>query len=67
MDANYYKASGYLHIIISYKARQEDKGLGCQIVNKPNVEKLTANTLLATIGSGRERNRIFDLQEGIVA
>ena len=34
------------------------------MVNEPNVEKMIANTLSTTDGSGRERNLIFDLQEG---
>ncbi len=67
VDAKYYMASGYLDTLIRHRARQEDKGygFGYRIVNEPNVEKPIANTLLATGGSGRERNLIFDPQEGI--
>ncbi|MCI8527461.1 MAG: DNA (cytosine-5-)-methyltransferase, partial [Oscillospiraceae bacterium] len=67
VDAKYYMASGYLDTLIKHRARQEGKGygFGYRIVNGPNIEKPIANTLLATGGSGRERNLIFDPQEGI--
>ena len=67
VDAKYYMASGYLDTLIKHRARQEGKGygFGYRIVNESNVEKPIANTLLATGGSGRERNLIFDPQEGI--
>lgn len=67
VDVKYYMASGYLDTLIKHRARQEGKGygFGYRIVNEPNVEKPIANTLLATGGSGRERNLIFDPQEGI--
>lgn len=67
VDAKYYMASGYLDTLIKHRARQEGKGygFGYRIVNEPDIEKPIANTLLATGGSGRERNLIFDPQEGI--
>lgn len=67
VDAKYYMASGYLDTLIKHRARQEGKGygFGYRIVNEPNIEKPIANTLLATGGSGRERNLIYDPQEGI--
>ena len=35
------------------------------MVNRPGIEHPIANTILATGGSGKERNLVFDPQEGI--
>ena len=66
-DIKYYMSSGYLQTLIKHKARQKEKGngYGYCIVNKPELKKPIANTLLATGGSGKERNLIYDPQEGI--
>lgn len=63
----YYMASGYLDTLIRHRARQEGKGygFGYRIVNEPGIERPVANTLLATGGSGKERNLIYDPQKGI--
>ena len=60
-------ASGYLDTLVRHRARQEGKGygFGYRIVNAEGIERPIANTLLATGGSGRERNLIHDPQEGI--
>lgn len=60
-------ASGYLDTLVRHRERQEGKGygFGYRIVNEPGVEHPIANTLLATGGSGRERNLIYDPQAGI--
>ncbi|MCD7804818.1 MAG: DNA mismatch endonuclease Vsr [Oscillospiraceae bacterium] len=67
VDAHYYMASGYLETLVKHRARQEKKGygFGYRIVNEPNNEHPIANTLLATGGSGRERNLVYDPQDGI--
>lgn len=67
VDAKYYMASGYLDTLVRHRERQEGKGygFGYRIVNEPGVEHPIANTLLATGGSGRERNLIYDPQAGI--
>lgn len=67
-DARYYMASGYFDTLIKHRERQESKGynFGYRIVNEPGTENPVANTLLATGGSGRERNLIYDPREGIV-
>ena len=67
VDAKYYMASGYLETLIRHRERQESKGygFGYRIVNEPSIEHPIANTLLATGGSGRERNLIYDPKEGI--
>jgi DNA (cytosine-5)-methyltransferase 1 len=63
----YYMASGYLETLVKHRERQESKGygFGYRIVNEPGIENPAANTLLATGGSGKERNLIYDPQEGI--
>lgn len=64
----YYMASGYLQTLIEHRERQEGKGygFGYRIVNELGIENPVANTLLATGGSGKERNLIYDPREGIV-
>lgn len=63
----YYMASGYFETLVKHRARQESRGygFGYRIVNEPDIEHPIANTLLATGGSGRERNLIRDPREGI--
>lgn len=67
VEAKYYMASGYFDTLVRHRARQEGKGygFGYRIVNEPSIEHPIANTLLATGGSGRERNLIYDPKEGI--
>lgn len=65
VDDRYYMASGYWETLKRHKARQKDKGYGfgyC-IVNKKS--DLVANTILATGGSGKERNLIYQPKEGV--
>lgn len=63
----YYMASGYLETLIKHRERQERKGygFGYRILNEEGVEHPIANTLLATGGSGRERNLVYDPVDGI--
>jgi len=60
-------AAGYLETLIKHRERQESKGygFGYRVVNEPSIQNPVANTLLATGGSGRERNLIYDPREGI--
>lgn len=67
VDAKYYMASGYLETLKKHKARQVNKGYGfgyC-IVNDPARNSVYANTILATGGSGKERNLIYQPKDGI--
>lgn len=66
-EAKYYMASGYLDTLIRHKEREHKKGngFGYRIVNAPGIEHPIANTIMATGGSGKERNLVYDLQEGI--
>jgi DNA (cytosine-5)-methyltransferase 1 len=67
VEPKYYIASGYFETLVKHRARQEGKGygFGYRVVNDPTVEHPVANTLLATGGSGKERNLIYDPKEGI--
>lgn len=67
VNPRYYMASGYWNTLIRHRERQEGRGygFGYRIVNEAGIEHPIANTLLATGGSGRERNLIYDPQEGI--
>ena len=65
VDDRYYMSSGYWETLKRHKARQKDKGYGfgyC-IVNKKS--DLVANAILATGGSGKERNLIYQPKEGV--
>ena len=50
-----------------HKKREKDKGngFGYKIVNMPQTLHPIANTIMATGGSGKERNLVFDPQDGI--
>lgn len=67
VDDKYYMAQGYLDTLKNHKKVQAAKGYGfgyC-IVNQPGNERSVANTILATGGSGRERNLIYQPKEGV--
>lgn len=66
-EARYYMSSGYLNTLIRHRERQilNGNGFGYKIVNAPDIEHPIANTIMATGGSGKERNLIIDWQEGI--
>lgn len=61
VPAHYYMASGYLSTLIKHKRRERSKGngFGYCVVNDPQRNKKIANTLMATGGSGKERNLIY--------
>lgn len=66
-DPKYYMSSGYLETLERHKNREHEKGngFGYRVVNAPGIEKPIANTIMATGGSGKERNLVYDPQEGI--
>ncbi|HCX49820.1 MAG TPA: DNA (cytosine-5-)-methyltransferase [Bacillus sp. (in: Bacteria)] len=61
VDLKYYVSSGYLETLEKHRERQKAKknGFGYRIVNLPEIKNPIANTLLATGGSGKERNLIY--------
>ena len=66
-DASYYLAQGYMDTLKNHKATQGVKGngFGYMIVNEQYIQNPVSNALLATGGSGKERNLVYDPQEGI--
>lgn len=67
VDIHYYMSSGYLETLKKHKDRQSKKGYGfgyC-VVNQKQEEHPIANTILATGGSGKERNLIYQPKEGV--
>lgn len=63
-DAKYYMSAGYLETLEKHKARQKrnGNGFGYRIVNGSGIENPIASTILATGGSGKERNLVYDPQ-----
>jgi DNA (cytosine-5)-methyltransferase 1 len=67
VEAKYYMAAGYLETLKRHRERQEGKGngFGYRVINGDGITSPIANTLLATGGSGKERNLIYDPREGV--
>ena len=67
VDIHYYMSSGYWETLKRHKERQSQKGYGfgyC-VVNTKDEEHPVANTILATGGSGKERNLVYQPKEGV--
>lgn len=66
VSARYFLSEGYLETLEKHKVRQNNRGygFGLKIVNAPSIEHPIASALLATGGSGRERNLIIDRENG---
>lgn len=67
VNVRYYMASGYLETLKKHRMRQKEKGYGfgyC-VVNDPERKSRLANAVLATGGSGKERNLIWQPKEGV--
>ena len=64
-EPEYYMASGYFETLIKHKQRQKKNGngFGYFIVNSSEIDNPIAYTILATGGSGKERNLVYDPQE----
>ena len=67
VDDVYYMASGYWETLKKHKEREKAKGhgFGYVVVNAHGVEHPVASTILATGGSGKERNLIYQPKEGV--
>lgn len=63
----YYMAQGYLDTLKKHRERNQEKGngFGYCVVNAPGKRHPIANTVLATGGSGKERNLVYQPKEGI--
>lgn len=60
----FYVAQGYFNTLKQHRDRHKSKGngFGYVVLNLPGEERLYSNALLATGGSGKERNLIYDPQ-----
>lgn len=67
VDDVYYMASGYWKTLKKHKEREREKGhgFGYVVVNAQGIEHPVASTILATGGSGKERNLIYQPKEGV--
>lgn len=67
VDDVYYMARGYWETLKKHKVREKSKGhgFGYVIVNEPGIEHPVASTILATGGSGKERNLIRQHKDGV--
>lgn len=66
-DIRYYMASGYLETLKRHRERQRrnGNGFGYCIVNQPGRKSKISNAVLATGGSGKERNLVYQPKEGV--
>ena len=66
-DIRYYMASGYLDTLKKHRERQRKNGngFGYCVVNDPNRCSKISNAVLATGGSGKERNLVLQPKEGV--
>ncbi|MBR3782690.1 MAG: DNA (cytosine-5-)-methyltransferase [Alphaproteobacteria bacterium] len=66
VEPKYFLSSGYLKTLEKHAEREKKKGhgFGYRIVNTPDISNPIANTILATGGSGKERNLVLDVQNG---
>lgn len=67
VDDFYYMSSGYLETLKRHKSREHAKGngFGYVVVNEPENVFPIANTILATGGSGKERNLVRQHKDGV--
>ena len=67
VDDFYYMSSGYLDTLKKHRAREHAKGhgFGYAVVNEPDNPHPIANTILATGGSGKERNLVRQHKDGV--
>lgn len=67
VDDAYYMAQGYLDTLKKHKTREKAKGngFGYVVVNREGIMHPIANTLLATGGSGKERNLVYQPKQGV--
>lgn len=66
-NENFYLSKGYLESLKKHRSRHKGKGngFGYIVVNESHITQPISNALLATGGSGKERNLVYDYQEHI--
>ena len=69
VDIHYYISATYLQTLERHQKVQKEKGngFGYCIVNAPERTRSYANTILATGGSGKERNLVYQLMPEVAA
>lgn len=67
VSIRFYIAEGYLETLKRHRRRQHERGngFGYCVVNDPDRRNKTANAILATGGSGKERNLVLQPREGV--
>lgn len=67
VDDKYYMSQGYLDTLKRHKERNRHKGngFGYCVINKKHEEHPIAYTILATGGSGKERNLIYQPKDNV--
>lgn len=67
VDEKYYMAQGYLDTLKRHKSRNEKNGngFGYCVLNQSDNSHSVAYTIMATGGSGKERNLIYQPKKGI--
>lgn len=67
VEDKYYMSQGYLDTLKRHKERNKNNGngFGYCVVNRKGVKNPIANAILATGGSGKERNLIYQPRKGI--
>ncbi len=68
VSEKFYLSEGYLQTLIKHKKAQKAKGngFGYSIINHPEIINPISNALLATGGSGKERNLVLDYKKDLV-
>lgn len=68
VDPMFYLSQGYLDTLDKHKKHHSAKGngFGYKILNEEGIEKPTSNAILATGGSGKERNLVIDYRAELV-
>lgn len=66
VSGKFFMSAGYLKTLEKHAVRQREhgNGFGYKIINLPDNQQPLANTILATGGSGKERNLIYDPLNG---
>lgn len=66
-EPEYYLSQGYLETLKKHKERHQGKGngYGYIVVNANGIDNPVSNALLATGGSGKERNLVYDPQANV--
>lgn len=66
VSGKFFMSAGYLETLEKHAMREKKKGngFGYKIINLPDNPQPLANTILATGGSGKERNLIYDPLNG---